>query len=138
MKALFGMNKNFVGHNQTMAKLRVLHEKIDFASLRKETGEIRELDTVLGSVFVISLLDSDEIGIVRCTATEGAELARHQHDSLEILILYEGAMDLILDDQTIQLSAEKKTYYILPGVYHGANFLMDSKSIGITVPAAYR
>jgi len=123
--------------NPVMDRLKVLHSTVDFSRLIKETGEVREIESPTGSIFVVDVYKSDEIGIVRSTSSKGSSMQPHEHDALEIIILYEGRMKLTFADKEVELNESRQTYYILPGIVHGAEFMEETKALGITVPLAY-
>ena len=121
-------------------RLRELTEKLPhFPEAKTEHLNWSEYKVEKGTCFAWYMFERPEVGIHRWYNSRGS-MQRHQHPETEIIIVYEGEVKLIFEDNP----PEQKEQYLQPGDYvvippktiHHAVFLADTQYITITMPHA--
>lgn len=125
----------------------------DILKLRElTTSSVQDMDTKIYPAgdnmdcVVKSLMKRDSVGVVDSWMPSGGVFPRHDHDSHEWLIPYEGTIIVELlvviggkehtDEKYIVGPKEKnKSLLIPPGIGHRVTALDDIRLIGVTIPS---
>ena len=84
---------------------------------------------------VIRLLKKEHIAICDAPYPAGSSLALHQHDAVEVIIVYEGELEMEIDGEITVVGA-RELMMIPENVPHRVkNANKASRCIGVTMPA---
>lgn len=84
---------------------------------------------------VRNLLNTGSIAILDCVFKRGTYFPSHSHPEIEYIILYEGVMEVTLDDEIVFLRVGD-CLAIPANKNHSVMCIEDSKAIAITIPAS--
>jgi len=115
----------------------ITRELAAFSDFSTPRLNVNEIDMDAGTSFMVGLYKHHHIAVARQFASAGAVFPFHAHDQWELLLVYEGSMDLIVGDKKDRRTLRVKDFYYLePGTPHYAEFNEDCWFLAITIPAA--
>ena len=121
--------------DKILAKYDALTGSLDFSNIiRSNGGNFLELETLSGHSYCRGILKNDQIAIMDCFNSKGSVLKNHQHDTKELVIVWEGTLTIITKQDTRILTAGDM-YYINPHTEHVLESEEDCRYICITIPA---
>ena len=112
-------------------KLKILTDLL----IKLEVENVRELEAEEGSCILYGLYKIDKVAITRLVATAGTKIGFHKHDTVEVLGVYEGRMEININGQKY-IIPEGEVCVIDPGVPHFAYFPIKSSLWAVSMPAA--
>ena len=123
--------------DSNIVKLRELTRALEFGGIvhKASSAEIKELNMEQGVSYMVGLYKTPVIAVARNYASQGCKFPKHHHLEWELLIVYEGEMNLSVGGRAVNLT-EKEFYYIDPGVEHEAFFPRETWFLAITMPAS--
>lgn len=126
-----GLGKSSEGIRQ----LKVMTKAMDFSEISKNFGKTVEMKMDKGTSYMVGLMKEDVIAVARNFASKGALFPEHQHEEWEMLVVYKGVMELLVDGK-LKVLNEKDFYYLLPRTRHSAKFTEECHFLAITIPGA--
>ena len=120
-----------------IAELKVLTEHLRFANMietHKGGSEWVRVSTHAGRAFIRGLLKTDDIAVSDNYSSLGTVYKPHQHPGHEILVVYKGYIDLVVDGEHIRVNEGGKPYYFDATKEHSAVFPGETEYIAITIP----
>lgn len=116
-------------------KLKLLTKKMDFANFSNHFGRMLEYTLEKGAGYSVGLMKETGIAVAKTYFSKGSEFPKHAHVEWELLVIYQGKLQLCVGEDK-KLLKEKDFYYIEPRVPHGGIFLEETMLIAITIPGA--
>jgi len=123
--------------DENIIRLQQLTKALEFEGIVHRAGsqEILELEMVQGTSYMVGLYKTPVIAVARNYASRACKFPKHVHEEWELLIVYQGEMNLSVGGEMINLKA-KEFYYIEPGTEHEAFFPAETWFLAITMPAS--
>ena len=123
--------------NEELEKLKAITERLpEFPQKKTDHFFWSEYDIEHGTCFAFFVFEHPEVSVHRWFNSQGS-IQRHTHEELEIIIVYEGKLEIIFEgckEQTKTLTAGN--FCIIPQkCIHKGRFLEDTKYLTITIPA---
>jgi len=121
--------------------LEILRAMVDnlppFPECKDIKGDVKLYDMKEGDCEGIRLFQEDNIiNVSRWKSSKGTLFPRHIHDSVEVIIVYKGSMNLTLGDGFRRNIVVGDHAYIPPKTTHKAHFPDDCEYVTITIPPA--
>lgn len=122
--------------DDTLIKLKTVGAALDYEGYSsKNNDNLLEVRAGAGQAFLMGLYKGSEMAVCRNFASAGSKWPEHYHNEWEMLIVYEGKMNLTIGGDS-HILKRKDSYYIREGVAHGASFPTDCWFLSVTIPGA--
>lgn len=117
--------------------LQEITKALEFSGIvyERSPAQIVELEMDSGTSYMVGLYKTPIIAVARNYASAGCRFPPHRHNEWELLIVYQGEMQLHVGEKEVVLK-ERGFYYLNPNTDHWAYFPVESWFLAITMPAS--
>ena len=123
--------------SETLRRLQYLTDSLPAVALLKDIAHhapgFVQYDMQEGTCLGFALLSEPGIGVQKSFMSSGSIFGEHQHDSVEWLIVYDGHLEVELEDKLTDLEPGGSVR-IPEQTWHTVRALRDTWLIGVTVP----
>jgi quercetin dioxygenase-like cupin family protein len=122
---------------ESLTKLKLMTEGMapSLNAFACTTSDVIEYEMEKGAAISFGLWKQESIAVARTFFSGGSIFPEHSHNEKEFIVVYEGQMDITIEEKTTALTAGDMIV-VCPGQAHGAVAVGDTRIIAITIPAA--
>ena len=121
--------------SEGIRQLRKDIETMEFAQISKSFGRMLELDVAPGIGHAVGLMKEDKIAVAKTKISPGSIFRKHSHNEWEMLLVYDGEIEIHLEGKIIKLKP-MQSYYLLPKTPHAVTTEVGAELLSITIPGS--
>lgn len=123
--------------SEHLKRLEILTEELapTMAGKMSRAFTVKEVNAEKGTCFTFGLMKKKEVAVVKAFASSGTVLAQRSHEEKEYIVVVTGQLRMTLPDK-VKLLSPGDAIAIDAGISHKVQFLEDTWTIAVTIPAA--